>query len=150
MYTFLHSSLRHSSLTKFRLIARLSSFRVRLNICLRTIGSPTLIEIIASVSYVRLYGIFWIDDLEVQRYARRTSNSFSVHQPFAFPTRFFRLFKMTLLAASTCPLVWDARPRLLWIWCRGHHKRIGVLGRWTVSRCRLLSYYAQSPWMVDQ
>ena len=53
--------LSRSSLIKSRLTERLSSFRVRSNICLRMVGSPTSTEIIASVSYIRLYGVSCVD-----------------------------------------------------------------------------------------
>ena len=46
--------LSQNSLTKSRLTARLSSFRVRSNICRLMVGSATSTGIMASVPYVRL------------------------------------------------------------------------------------------------
>jgi len=123
------SLLSRSSLTKSRLTARLSSFRVRLDICLRMVGSPTMTGIIVSVPYVRLYGFSCVVVWGVHLYAHRTSISSSVHRPFALPRCFFSLFSMTLFATLACPLVCGCSTEVVIDLCQGRRRRTAILGK---------------------
>ena len=94
------SSLRRSSLT-----ARLSLLRDKSNSCCMMDSSPTSTSIMASVPYVRLYGVSCVVVCGVHQYAHRTSSSSFVHLPFAVSNLFFNSFRRTLLAASAWPFV---------------------------------------------
>jgi len=98
--------LSQNSLIKLRLTARLSSLRVRLNICPlygglahldRDHGLGPICQAVWGVSCMVVWG--------VHIYAQSTSINSSVHRPFALPRCFFSLFNMPFLAALACLLV---------------------------------------------
>jgi len=68
--------LSRSSFTKSSLTERLSSLRVRSNIFLRKVGSPTSTGIIASVPYIRLYGVSCVVVWGVHLYAHMKNDIF--------------------------------------------------------------------------
>jgi len=105
--------LSRSSLMRSNPTARLSWFMYKSKSCHLMDDSPTSIRIMASVSYMRLYGVSCVVVWGVHRYAHMTSNSSSVHLPFATPSLFFNSFKRTLLATSTWPFVWGCSTKLV-------------------------------------
>jgi len=98
---------------RFRLAVKLSLFRDKSINCRLKVGTLTSTGIIASVSYVRLYGVSWVEDWGVHLYAQSTSSNSSGHLPFTTPSLFFSSLKMTLLAASAYPFVWGCSTELV-------------------------------------
>jgi len=74
-------------------------------ICILKEGSQISTSIIASILYTKLKGDSLVADYGVHLYAYNISNNSSSHFPFASSSLLHSSINITLLAASSCPLV---------------------------------------------
>ena len=102
-------ALSLSSQTRSRLTSRLSLFNDKCISFRRIVGMPISTRIIALVSYVRLYGVSWVEDCGVHMYAHSTSNNSSGHLPLATPNLLLSSLRMTLLALPPAHCFVDVR-----------------------------------------
>jgi len=65
--------------------------------CILRKGSPTSTEMMASVLYVKLKGIFYITGWGAHLYVHKASSNTSIHFPLATPNYFLSSFNTTLL-----------------------------------------------------
>ena len=96
---------RYSS-SKSKRSTIISSFWTRSNLSIRALHMFTLVGITASASYVSENGVSPVDLRGVVRYVHKMLGSFSAQLPLAPSSLLFNPFKIVLLMASSCPLLW--------------------------------------------
>ena len=102
---FLICTFSRSSVSNSRLAHRFCWFLSQSYTCLRKDCSSISTGIIASAPYTKLKGDSLVADQGVHLQAHNTSNNSFGHLPFAPSNLLRNSTNMTLLAASTCPLV---------------------------------------------
>ena len=96
---------RYSS-SKSRCSIIISSFWTGLNPSIRALHTFTSTGMTASAPYVRENGVSLVDLRGVVRYAHKTLGSFSAQLPLAPSNVLFNPFRIALLTALACPLLW--------------------------------------------